>query len=158
MTSPGAVVQHRSRPWKRLLNEIGPFGVVGGVALLIDLGMFQVFYAVAGWGAVTSTGLSTLVSTTAAFVGHRYWSFSHRARTGVRREYLLFAVVNGATLLISLGVVAVVRYPLGQESAAVLTGAKFASIAIGTVLRFIAYKVWVFPPAEGRGETTRSIG
>ena len=34
--------------------------------------------------------LATLVSMTVAYVAHRYWSFSHRARTGLRREYLLF--------------------------------------------------------------------
>ena len=60
-------------------------------------------------GAVTAKLLSTLVSMTAAYFAHRFWSFSHRARTGMRREYGLFVVINGATLLVGLAVVAVVE-------------------------------------------------
>ena len=47
---------------------------------------------------------------TAAYVGHRYWSFSHRSRPGLRQEYLRFVAINGATLLLGLGIVAFVRY------------------------------------------------
>ena len=77
-------------------------------------------------GAVTSKLIATVVSMTVAYVGHRYWSFSHRARTGLRREYLLFAVVNGATLLLGLGDRRLRPLPLGQESALVLQVANIA--------------------------------
>ena len=93
--------------------------------------LFQLLYAHVGLGAVTAKCLATLVSMTVAYFAHRFWSFSHRARTGLRREYLLFAVVNGATLLLNVGVVAFVRYPLGQESALVLQVANIAGIAAG---------------------------
>ena len=88
---------------------------------------------------------STLISMTIAYVAHRYWSFSHRARTGVGREYLLFAAINGATLLLGLAVVALVRYPLAQESSVVLQIANIGSIGAGTVIRYLAYRRWVFP-------------
>jgi len=81
---------------------------------------------------------------TVAYVAHRQWSFSHRARTSLRRAYLVFALVNGLTLLLSLTVVALVRYPLGQESALVLQLANIGSIAAGTVIRFLSYRRWVF--------------
>lgn len=128
-----------------LLKELSAFGVVGAICFFIDIGLFQVFYAYLGIGAVTAKLLATLVSMTVAFLGHRYWSFSHRARTGVRREYLLFAVINGSTLLLGLAIIAVVRYPLGQESALALQAANIASIAIGTLIRFLSYRRWVFP-------------
>jgi putative flippase GtrA len=82
---------------------------------------------------------------TVAYFAHRYWSFSHRARTGLRREYLLFVVVNGATLLLNVGTVAFVRYPLGQQGAWVLQMANVAGIAAGTVIRYLSYRRWVFP-------------
>jgi putative flippase GtrA len=107
---------------------------------------------------VTSKALSTLVATTAAYVGHRHWSFSHRARTGVRREYTLFLAVNGVTLLFGLIVVAVVRYPLGQESALVLQLANIGSIAVGTVIRFLSYRRWVFPARTAPAERTDPAG
>lgn len=133
-----------------LAKEVGAFGTVGIVCFVLDLGLFQLAYAHLGWGAVTSKLVSTLVSMTVAYFAHRHWSFSHRARTGVRREYLLFAVINGLTLLLGLAVVALVRYPLGQDGALVLQIANIGSIALGTVIRFLAYRAWVFPPVAAQ--------
>jgi putative flippase GtrA len=131
--------------WRLLAKELGAFGVVGAACFLLDVALFHVLYAVIGADAVLAKLLATLVSMTAAYVGHRYWSFSHRARTGLRREYLLFAAVNGVTLCMGLAIVAFVRYPLGQESALVLQAANIASICLGTVIRYLSYRAWVFP-------------
>jgi putative flippase GtrA len=131
--------------WRLLLKELGAFGVVGAVCFGIDILLFQLFYAHLGIGAVTAKLLATLVSMTVAYVAHRYWSFSHRARTGVRRGYLVFSAVNVVTLLLNVGAVAFVRYGLGQESALVLQVANVASIAVGSVIRYLAYRQWVFP-------------
>jgi putative flippase GtrA len=132
------------RSVRLLLKELTAFGVVGGVCLVIDLGLFQLLYASAGVGAVTARFTSTVVSMTVGYFAHRYWSFSHRARTGVQREYVLFAVINGATLLLSLGIVAAVRYPLHQDDALVLQVANVVSVAVSTVVRYLSYRHWVF--------------
>src|SRR5689334_18812220 len=108
------------RSWRILLKELSAFGVVGAVCLVIDLGLFQVLYTHTGVGAVTARLVSTALSVTVAYFGHRHWSFSHRARTSLRREYGLFFVVNGLALLLGLGVVAFVHYGLGQNSALIL--------------------------------------
>ncbi|MGY2080205.1 GtrA family protein [Modestobacter sp. SYSU DS0657] len=129
---------------RRLVKELSAFGVVGLVCFVIDIGGFQLLYAHAGLGAVTAKLLSTVLSMSVAYVAHRYWSFAHRARTGVRREYLIFALVNGVTLLLSLGVVAFVRYPLGQDGPLELQVANVGAIAVGTVIRFLSYRRWVF--------------
>ena len=139
------VVVRMGTTWRLLLKELSAFGIVGAVCFGIDVVLFQVLYVHVGLGAVTAKFLATLVSMTVAYFAHRYWSFSHRARTGVRREYALFGVVNAVTLLLNLGVVWLVRYPLGQESAFLLQLANVASIAAGTVIRYLAYRRWVFP-------------
>jgi putative flippase GtrA len=139
--------------WRLLLKELGAFGIVGAACFFIDILLFQLLYAHVGWGAVTSKTLATVVSMSVAYVAHRQWSFSHRARTGLRREYLLFAVVNGGTLLLNVGIVALVRYPLGQHSALVLQVANLVGIALGTVIRYLAYRQWVFPAHEKDGVT-----
>ena len=90
---------------------------------------------------------------TIAYVAHRHWSFRHRARTGVRREYTMFALINAATLLLGLAVVGVVRYPLGQDSPWILQVANIASIGLGTAIRFLAYRRWVFPRAASAPST-----
>lgn len=134
--------------WRLLLKEISAFGVVGGVSFVIDIGVFQLLYAHAGVGAVLAKLSSTVISTTTAYVGHRYWSFSHRARTGLRREYTLFFVVNGATLVLGLAIVWFVRYPLDQTHPLVLQAANVVSIGLGTIVRYVAYRQWVFPAAD----------
>jgi putative flippase GtrA len=148
-----------ARTWRLLLKEVSAFGVVGAVCFVLDVGLFQVLYVHAGVDAVLAKLLSTLVSTTAAYFGHRHWSFSHRARTGLRREYTLFVAINGVTLLLGLFIVWLVRYPLGQEGALVLQVANVASIALGTVLRFLSYRRWVFldpaHPAVSAGRDAR---
>lgn len=146
----------RRLSWRVLLKELSAFGIVGAVCFLIDVGLFQLFYAHYELGAVTAKLLATLASMSVAFVGHRYWSFSHRARTGLHREYVRFALINGAALLLGLAVVALVRYPLQQESALVLQLANVGSIVLGTVLRYVGYRKWVFPaqPAPGQEKLT----
>ena len=145
--------------WRLLRRELGAFGTVGAVCFVIDVLLFQLLYAHVGLGAVKAKFLATVVSMTVAYVAHRYWSFSHRARTGVRREYLLFVLVNAATMLLTLGAVALVRYPLGEGSPLALQAANVAAIAAGTVLRYLAYRRWVFPalpethPRAGTAET-----
>jgi putative flippase GtrA len=131
--------------WHRLARELSAFGIVGAACFLLDVGLFQLLYTSAGLDAVPAKLVATLVSMTVAYAGHRYWSFSARARTGVRREYVRFALINGVTLLMGLAIVGFVRHGLEQDSALVLQVANVASIVIGTVVRYLSYRRWVFP-------------
>jgi putative flippase GtrA len=153
-------VSRLSRTVRLLVKEISAFGVVGALCFVLDVGLFQLLYVHLGVDAVLAKLCSTLVSTTAAYFGHRHWSFSHRARTGLRREYALFVAINAITLLLGLFIVWLVRYPLGQESALVLQLANIGSIALGTLLRFLAYRRWVFldpeHPAVASGRDARA--
>jgi putative flippase GtrA len=118
------------------------------VCFLLDVALFHLLYAQVGLGAVTAKLLATVVSMTAAYLGHRYWSFAHRARPGLRREYARFAAINTTTLLMGLGIVAFVRYGLDQQSALVLQAANIGSIVLGTLVRYLSYRRWVFPAHE----------
>ena len=144
MPTPRSLVDRLGTKGRVLVKELGAFGFVGAVCFVIQVGGFQLLYAHGGLGAVTANLVATIVSMTAAYLGHRYWSFSHRRGSGVAREYVVFAAVNGVTLLLGLAVVALVRYPLGQDDALVLQAANVGSIVIGTVLRYLGYRRWVF--------------
>jgi putative flippase GtrA len=128
-----------------LMKELSAFGVVGGASFVVDLAVFQFLITQTEVGAVTAKLLAATVSTSTAFLGHRFWSFSHRSHSRLHRDYVRFAVVNGATLLLSLLIVALVRYPLGQQGALALQAANVVSIAAGTAIRFLVYRAWVFP-------------
>jgi putative flippase GtrA len=141
-----------SGTWRTVVKELSAFGVVGLVCFVLDLSLFQLLYAELGMGAVTAKLLAALVSMTAAFLGHRYWSFAHREQTGLRQGYLRFALINGVTLGLGLAVVATARYGLDLESPLALQVANVVSIALGTALRWHGYRRWVFlaPPAPVR--------
>ena len=138
----------RPGAWRRLAHELSAFGVVGGICFVLDLALFQLLYAHADVPPVLAKGLTTLVTSTVAFAGHRLVTYRRRPRTSVRRGYPLFAAINAATLLLGLGIIAFVRYGLGQEGALVLQAANVASIVVGTAARFLAYRRWVFPEAS----------
>jgi putative flippase GtrA len=142
--------------WRLLARELSAFGVVGTAAFVLDLALFQVLYASVGLGAVTAKLLAALVSMTVAFVGHRFWSFSHRQQTSLRQGYLRFAVINAVTLGLGLAIVATVRYPLGQESVLALQVSNVAAIAIGTAVRWLTYRRWVFPALQASARTLDS--
>ena len=138
------------------VKELGAFGVVGGISFLLDVGLFQLLYANVGLEAALAKLLATAVAMSAAFAGHRYWSFSHRARTGLRREYVRFTVINVATLLLGVLTIVVVRHPLHQDSALVLQIANIGAIAVGTMLRFVCYRAWVFPARTDATQVARA--
>ena len=132
-------------PWRVLVKELSAFGVVGVVSFVVDLAVFQFLITQTAVGAVPAKLVAAAVSTTTAFLGHRFWSFSHRSHSRLHPDYVRFAVVNGGTLLLSLSVIALVGYPLGQVGVLALQAANIASIAIGTAMRFLVYRAWVFP-------------
>lgn len=134
---------------RRRLRELGAFGVVGGVAFVVDVGLFQLLYGHLDVGAVTSKTLATLVSMCVAFLGHRNWAFAHRARTTIRRSFALFTLINLGTLVLGAAIIWFVRYPLDQERLLIIQIANIGSIGLNSIVRYLAYRRWVFPALAG---------
>ncbi|HZZ97366.1 MAG TPA: GtrA family protein [Jatrophihabitantaceae bacterium] len=128
--------------WRVLLKEVSAFGFIGAIAFAIDLGVFA---WLSPHGAIKANIVSTTLSTTFAYFGNRYLSFSHRARTSVGRETAFFFGINIITLVFSALCIAVFVYPLhyGHGSKTVFI-VKVVTIGIGTIFRFWAYKRFVF--------------
>ena len=63
----------------------------------------------------------------------------------MRREYVLFFVLNGVGLLIALGCLWFSHYALGLTSRlADNISANVVGIGLGTLFRFWSYRKWVF--------------
>ncbi len=141
-----------------LVHEIAKFGAVGLVALVIDVGIFNLLRFAGGEGPMydrplTAKIVSVSVATTFAYFGNRYWTFRDRGRTSFGREYVLFFVLNGVGLLISVGCLWFSHYALGLTSAlADNISANVVGLALGTMFRFWSYRRWVFPEDEAKAD------
>jgi putative flippase GtrA len=134
--------------FRALLSELAKFGTVGFLSLIVDLVVFNVVLMALPDKPLTAKICSTVVSATNAFVLNRHWSFKHRERTGLRREYSLFVVLNAVGLAISLLALAISHYVLGFESRlADNIAANGVGLVLGTAFRFWSYRrfVWAAP-------------
>lgn len=135
-----------------LYREMIKFGIVGAVAFVVDLGLFNILRStvLSGYGngplsrAVVATVISAAVATCVAWIGNRMWTFRHRRNRPVHHEALLFALTNGVALLIQAACVGFSHHFLGQESLVAENVAKLVGIALGTLFRFWAYRRFVF--------------
>jgi putative flippase GtrA len=143
--------------WHKLIREFAKFGVIGVVNTVIDFGLFNLLqqnWQVAGHhfllhGApLKATVVATTVSATTSYFMNRHWTFRHRERSGLTREYMLFFVFNGIGLAIQLGMLGAAKYGFGINSLFWLNWVKVAGVGIGTVFRFWTYQTWVFRHPE----------
>ena len=141
-----------------IVAQVAKFGVVGGVAYVVDVGLFNVLAYAGGSGPLhdkplTAKTISVLVATLVAYFGNRQWTFADGGRRGFWREYGAFLVVNGASLVVTLLPLAVTRYVLHLDGwlADNLAG-NVVGLFLGMAVRFVGYRHWVFarpaPPPE----------
>lgn len=143
----------RARRLRDLFREAWRFGAVGGVNFMVDLGLYNLCDAVLGLGPLTSKTISVSVAATFAFIGNRYWTWRHRPRTNLAREYFLYFVMNAVGLLVSLLFLGFDFYVLGGRwevfrtaLAKNMSGTVIGNV-VGTLFRFYSYRRWVFLPA-----------
>jgi putative flippase GtrA len=124
--------------------EVAKFGLIGVINTGLDFAILNLLHFGLGVGPLTSKCVSTAVAATSSYYMNRHWTFRHRARSGMRREYTLFFLLNLIGLVIGLVCIGVVRYGLGMDSAAAINAANLVGLVIGTVFRFWSYRRWVF--------------
>ncbi|MEN9710496.1 MAG: hypothetical protein RL441_488 [Actinomycetota bacterium] len=135
---------------KRAMPEVSKFLTVGAVAYVVDVGLFNLL-RFAGEGAVlaekpiTAKAISTVAAILVAYFGNRTWTYGDRAGHHFSKELVLFFVVNGVAMLLSLGCLALSHYVLGFDSAlADNISANIVGIGLGTLFRFFMYRRFVF--------------
>ena len=139
------VVRALADRFRVLVSELSKFGLVGVMAVALDVAVFNVVLIVAPGRPLPAKALGTLVSATFAFALNRAWSFRHRGRTTLRREYLLYALFNAIGLAIALSCLVVSHYVLGfQSRLADNIAGNVVGLALGTAFRFWSYRRFVW--------------
>lgn len=130
-----------------VFSELSKFGTVGAISFVVDLVVFNAVLLVLD-KPLTAKIISTLFSATNAFLLNRAWSFKHRQRTSMRREYGLFFALNVIGLGIALVCLFISHYVLGFESRlADNIAANGVGLVLGSAFRFWSYRrfVWAAP-------------
>jgi putative flippase GtrA len=151
------------------LAQLVRFGTVGGVAFVVDVGLFNLLRFGPGElleaKPVTAKILSVTVATLVAWLGNRYWAFAQTRTSSRTRELVAFAAVNVGGMLIAVGCLTVSHYVLGLTSPlADNVSANGVGLVLGTAFRYAAYRWFVFtgdgagvrrPPEHPAGERRR---
>lgn len=140
-----------------LAREVLKFGVVGLVAFVVDVGLFNVLRFGAGvlWlhsatgplhqHPLTAKAISTSLATLVAWLGNRHWTYRHRRSRAVHHELALFVLFNVAGMMIALGCLALSHYALDLRSGlADNISGNGVGLVLGTLFRFWAYRRFVF--------------
>ncbi len=138
---------------RKLILQFARFGLVGGVGLVVDFGVFNLLRATVfdpdriHEGPVFAKIISTVLAIIVNWVGNRFWTFrEHRGRQLVR-EGVEFGIVSVGGLLIGLLCLFISHYVLGFTSVlADNISSNVIGLAIGTAFRFSLYRLWVFSP------------
>jgi len=127
--------------WHSLIRELTKFGIIGMFNTGLD---FVIFNALFFAGPLRAQVAATVVSATSSYFMNRHWTFRHRARSGLRREYTLFFFFNGVGLAITLVILAAATRVFGIDDQLAVNGVKLLAIVAATLFRFWSYKRWVF--------------
>ncbi|GEL97645.1 GtrA family protein [Cellulomonas terrae] len=133
--------------------ELARFLSVGGVAFVVDLGLFNLLRF--GPGQVlehkplTAKIISLVAATLVSWLGNRHWTFSRHRTDRRTRELLVFAAINIGCAAIPVLTLAFSHYVLTLTTPLADNVATVIGIGIGTVLRYAGYKRWVFTGAAG---------
>ena len=135
------------------LRELMRFGAVGGVAFVVDTGLFNLLRFGPGEileaKPITAKIISVAVATVVSWLGNRFWTFSDRRTETRLREFAGFVVVNIGGMAIAIACLGFSHYVLDLRSPlADNISANGVGLVLGMLFRYFAYRTWVFtaPP------------
>jgi putative flippase GtrA len=157
------VTQNSPRPAQpSFARQVFRFGVVGALGFVADVGTFNLLRFAGGEGPLYDYPLSAkvisgIIATIVAWLGNRYWTFSHARREKAYHEFLLFALVAGLGTVIAMTCLWISHYLIGLTSPlADNISANVIGLGLAVVFRFWAYRKHVFS-GTGDGSALSSI-
>lgn len=128
--------------------ELARFLSVGGVAFVVDLGLFNLLRfgpgELLGEKPITARALSIAAATVVSWLGNRHWTFAQQRTAQRGREFTAYAVVNAIGVVLGLGTLAFSHYVLGFTTPLADNVANVVGVVLGTLVRYVGYKRFVF--------------
>ena len=159
-TDRASLLTHLRNTSRILVKEIAAFGLDRHHCAWSSTS--AIFKALSPDGALKAKCISTLVSTLFAYLGNRYLSFSHRARTSLGRETAFFFGINLITLAFSEAILALTVYGFHQPHGGIVVFiVNFGTIGAGHDLPVLGLQAFRLPaprqdPHPGRRPRRRA--
>ena len=138
-------------------SQVGKFGAVGLVGLVVDVLVFNVLRAtvlspdVVHAGPIYAKVISTMLAILVNWIGNRLWTFGHSRQDRTVREGVEFFAVSLVGMGIGLACLWFSHYVLGYTSVlADNISSNVIGLGLGAVFRFTLYRYWVFAPHRAR--------
>ncbi len=128
--------------------ELARFSSVGAVAFVVDMGTYNLLR----FGPVdllhgkplTARVVAVLLATLVSWLGSRHWTFASSRTSRRGRELGLFTAINVLGIGITVGTLAFWHQVLGLAGPVADNVANVVGIALGTIVRYAGYKLFVF--------------
>ena len=134
-----------------MVRQLTKFALVGGVGFVVDTAAFTLLRLTPAFATspLKAGVISTVIAIVANWIGNRYWTFGpHRSSRGVV-EAVEFGVVSVLGMLVALGCLAVSHYVLDLRTVLADNVAKnVVGLVLGSALRFVLYRHWVYHPGR----------
>ncbi|HET6907923.1 MAG TPA: GtrA family protein [Mycobacteriales bacterium] len=136
--------------FRGLIHEVAKFGVVGAVAYVVTVAVSNALrFGPTRLGPITSLGVAMIIAATFSYFANRHWTWRHKERQGLAREYGLFIALSVVGFVLTEVPVGFSEYVLGLHSPlAYNVSGNLIGTGIGTVWRFWSFKRWVFLEPE----------
>jgi putative flippase GtrA len=142
------VVRSLYNRFEHLVHELSKFGVVGAIALAVNMGVFNAFLIAAPGKQIFAKVISTIVATCVAYVGNRYWTYKDRDKIDRHREMFFFFLINGVAMVIEVMFVFISKYGLNQDGTLAVNIASYVfGLPLGMLFRLYCYRTFIFPEA-----------
>jgi len=152
LAAPGPATEAGPGGWRIPLRdrlvELVRFGFVGSVAFVVDLGTYNLLrfgpVELLHGKPLTARVIAVLIATLVSWLGSRHWTFASQRTDRKGRELGLFTAINVVGIGITVGALWFSHYVLGHSGPFSDNVANVVGIALGTIVRYAGYKLFVF--------------
>lgn len=124
---------------KKIINQILKFGVVGGIAFVIDYGLLFILTEIFHIHYLLSGTISFSVSVIFNYVLSVLWVFDIKKKRDTKKEFVMFLVLS----VIGLGVNQLIMWVLVDKMALYYMLAKIVATVVVMVYNFITRKIFL---------------
>ena len=131
--------EERRGAFESIVKQFAKFGVVGGIAFVIDYALMIALTEVLNVPYIASTTISFIVSTIFNYLASMRYVFAHRDDISKRREFAMFVVLSVIGLLMNDALMALGTTVIGIDYRITKIGAT----GIVTIYNFISRRIFI---------------